>query len=48
VAQLRRGDLRVALAIMTTGNPSHKYGKATLEGVAKRLLKGLNAVNPRG
>jgi Beta-lactamase enzyme family len=46
VAQLRRGKLRVAVAIMTTGNPSHEYGKATLEGVAKRLLQGLNAVRP--
>jgi beta-lactamase class A len=47
VAQLRRGKLRVAVAIMTTGNPSHAYGKATLEGVAKRLLRGLNAVKPQ-
>jgi hypothetical protein len=46
VAQLRRGDLRVAIAIMTTGNPDHAYGKATLEGVARRLLRGLNAVRP--
>ena len=46
VAQLRRGKLRVAVAIMTTGNPSHAYGKATLERVAKRLLRGLNAVEP--
>jgi beta-lactamase class A len=46
VAQLRRGKLRVAVAIMTTGNPSHEYGKATLEGVAKRLLQSLNAVRP--
>jgi Beta-lactamase enzyme family len=46
VAQLRRGDLRVSVAIMTTGNPSHAYGKATLEGVTRRLLRGLNAVKP--
>jgi hypothetical protein len=44
VAQLRRGDLRVAVAIMTTGNPSHEYGKQTLEGVARRLLRRLDAV----
>jgi len=41
VALLRRGDHRVALAIMTTGNPSHAYGKETLRGVARRLLRGL-------
>jgi beta-lactamase class A len=48
VAQLRRGKLRVAIAIMTTGNPNHAYGKATLQGVAKRLLRGLGAVTPVG
>lgn len=41
VALLRRGDHRVALAIMTTANGSHAYGKETLRGVAKRLLEGL-------
>ena len=41
VALLRRGDERVAIAILTTGNPSHAYGKRTLRGVAKRLLDGL-------
>jgi beta-lactamase class A len=46
VAQLRRGKLRVAVAILTTGNPNHAYGQATLEGVARRLLRGLNAVRP--
>jgi hypothetical protein len=43
VAQLRRGDLRVSVAILTTGNPNHESGKATLRGVAKRLLRGLNS-----
>jgi hypothetical protein len=47
VAQLRRGDLRVSVAILTTGNPSHEYGKATLQGVAKRLLRGINGVKPQ-
>jgi hypothetical protein len=47
VAQLRRGRLRVSLAILTTGNPDHAYGKATLEGVARRLLLGLDAVTPQ-
>jgi hypothetical protein len=38
VALLRRGAERVAVAILTTGSPSHAYGKETLEGVAARLL----------
>jgi beta-lactamase class A len=41
VGLLRRGDDRVAIAVMTVNNPSHAYGKATLEGVARRLLRGL-------
>jgi len=41
VALLRRGGLRVAVAIMTTANPSHAYGKETLRGVARRLLRAL-------
>ena len=44
VALLTRGDLRVAVAITTTGNPSHKVGKVTLRGVAARLLRGLEDV----
>jgi hypothetical protein len=43
VALLRRGEHRVSLAIMTTGNGSHAYGKETLRGVATRLLRGLPA-----
>ena len=41
VALLRRGEKRVAVAILTTGSPSHAYGKRTLRGVASRLLRGL-------
>jgi Beta-lactamase enzyme family len=41
VALLRRGTERVAVAILTTGSPSHAYGKQTLRGVAERLLHGL-------
>jgi beta-lactamase class A len=41
VALLRRRDERVAVAILTTGNPSHAYGMQTLRGVAKRLLRRL-------
>ena len=29
------------VAILTTGNPGHEYGKTTLEGVARRLLRRL-------
>jgi len=43
-ALLTRGGLRVALAITTTGNGSHAAGKATLRGVARRLLRGLGEV----
>jgi beta-lactamase class A len=41
VALLRRGRRRVAVAILTTANPSHGYGKASLRGVARRLLRSL-------
>jgi hypothetical protein len=41
VAFLESGRRRIALAIFTTGNPSHGYGKQTLRGVAARLLRGL-------
>jgi beta-lactamase class A len=41
VGLLRRDDDRVAIAVMTADNPSHAYGKATLEGVSRRLLRDL-------
>jgi hypothetical protein len=41
VALLRRGDERVAVAILTERNASHTYGKLTLRGLARRLLRGL-------
>jgi hypothetical protein len=41
VGLLRRGDHRVAIAVLTVGNPSHAYGKATLRGVSRRLMRGL-------
>ena len=48
VGLLRRGEHRVAIAVMTVGNPSHAYGKATLEGVSRRLLSGLEPVGTVG
>ena len=43
VALLRAGDDRVAVAVLTTGNPDHAYGQQTLRGVFARLLRGLGA-----
>jgi hypothetical protein len=41
VALLRRGDRRVAAAVLITDSPSHAYAKRTLRGVFARLLRGL-------
>ena len=41
VALLRRGDERIAIAVLTANNGSHAAGKRTLEGVFRRLLEGL-------
>ena len=41
VGLLRRGRHRVAIAVLTIGSPSHAYGTDTLEGVARRLVRGL-------
>jgi hypothetical protein len=41
IAFLGRHGMRVGLAILTEANPNHEYGKQTLKGVAKRLLRGL-------
>jgi hypothetical protein len=38
IALLRRGRERFTVAVMTDGDPSHRYGTATLRGVAARLL----------
>jgi hypothetical protein len=39
-----RGPCRASVSIMTEFNPSHRYGKATLEGVAERLMRGFGQV----
>ena len=44
VALLKKGRYRVAIAVMTTANGSHAYGKATLRGVFRRLLRGIKGV----
>jgi hypothetical protein len=41
VGLLGRDGHRVAIAVLTVGNPSHAYGKATLRGVSRRLMRGL-------
>jgi hypothetical protein len=37
-ALLERGGRRVAIAVLSDGNPSHDYGTATVHGIARRLL----------
>jgi hypothetical protein len=41
IGLLRLDGERVAIAVLTVGNPPHGYGEATEEGVARRLLRGL-------
>jgi hypothetical protein len=42
VALLRRGDRKLALAVLSHGNPSLQYGAKTVQGVTARLLRGYN------
>ena len=37
-ALFERGPVRVSMAVLTDGNPSHGYGTATLRGVAQRIF----------
>jgi hypothetical protein len=46
VALLRRGQERIALAILTEDNPDHDYGSETLRAVAARLVRGLAEETP--
>lgn len=39
IALLRRDGREIGVAILTEDQPSHSYGKQTLEGVARRLLR---------
>jgi hypothetical protein len=41
VALLTRGRRRLSVAILITSSPSHAYGKETLRGIARRLLRDL-------
>ncbi len=41
VALLTRGRERLSVAVLTADNPSDGYGFATIQGVAARLLRGL-------
>jgi D-alanyl-D-alanine dipeptidase len=39
-ALFERGPVRISMAVLTDGNPSHGYGTATLRGVAQRIFGG--------
>lgn len=47
VALLRRHDRRLAVAILTSDNPDFEYGRNTIEGVAKRLLRAYATKRPQ-
>jgi len=37
-ALLERGPRRIAIAVLTDGSPSERYGRETIRGIAERLL----------
>ena len=43
-ALLRRLHRKLALAVLTHGNPSEQYGEKTVQGVTARLLRGYDAL----
>jgi beta-lactamase class A len=45
-ALLQRGRERIAIAVLSDGNPSFGYGQATITGVSRQLLDGLNEFTP--
>jgi hypothetical protein len=46
VALLQRGKERIAIAVLTEGNPTFGQGQATITGVSRRLLLRLNEFAP--
>lgn len=42
IALLTQGGRRISLAVLTRRNPSFGYGQATIQGIAARLLRGVN------
>jgi hypothetical protein len=39
-ALVKRGKVRIGLSVLCDGNPGFEYGTMTIEGVARRLLRG--------
>jgi hypothetical protein len=47
IALLRSHGERISLAILTTSDPSHAYGKRTLKKISRKLLRGLPRAGTR-